>query len=147
MTCAPSADSDQPGPTPSLFKVFAVRMKKAWVLSYPLSAERKCWSDWAEAQADLSLRWAHMPFCWFCHDAAHVLSRFQVEAKTGRTYSYVNVIDKVERLAAGLRELGMGPGDVLCMMTYNRIDIPIFTLAVNLIGGVYQPLSPANTNG
>ena len=25
------------------------------------------------AQADLSFRWAHMPFCWFCHDAAHIL--------------------------------------------------------------------------
>ena len=22
-------------------------------------------------QADPSLRWAHMPFCWFCHEAAH----------------------------------------------------------------------------
>ena len=22
--------------------------------------------------ADLSLRWAHMPFCWFCHEAAHL---------------------------------------------------------------------------
>ena len=29
------------------------------------------WSDWADAQADLSLRMAHMPFCWFCHAAAH----------------------------------------------------------------------------
>ena len=26
--------------------VFAVRMKKAWVLSYPLSAQRRLWSDW-----------------------------------------------------------------------------------------------------
>ena len=33
---APSKDSDQPGHSPSLIKVFAVRMKKAWVLSYPL---------------------------------------------------------------------------------------------------------------
>ena len=24
------------------------------------------------AQADLSLRWAHMPFCWFCHEAAQL---------------------------------------------------------------------------
>ena len=24
------------------------------------------------AQADLSLRWEHMPFCWFCHEAAHI---------------------------------------------------------------------------
>ena len=71
----------------------------------------------------------------------------QVETKTGRSYSYANVIDRIERLAAGLRELGMGPGDVLCMMTYNHIHIPIFTLAVSMIGGVYQPLSPVNTNG
>ena len=28
--------------------------------------------DWADAQADLSLRWAHMPLCWFCHEAAHL---------------------------------------------------------------------------
>ena len=24
----------------------------------------------ADAQADLSLHWAHMQFCWFCHEAA-----------------------------------------------------------------------------
>ena len=36
--CAPSDDSDQPGHPPSLIRVFAVRMKKPWVLSYPLSA-------------------------------------------------------------------------------------------------------------
>ena len=35
MTCAPSEDSDQPGHPPSLIRVFAVRMKKAWVLTYP----------------------------------------------------------------------------------------------------------------
>ena len=31
------------------------------------------WSDWADAQAGLSLRWAHMPFCWFCHEVAQIL--------------------------------------------------------------------------
>ena len=31
---------------------------------------RRLWSDWVDAQADLSLRWAHMPFFWFCHVAA-----------------------------------------------------------------------------
>ena len=34
-------------------------MKKAWFLSYPMSAQRRFWSDWADGQADLSLRWAH----------------------------------------------------------------------------------------
>ena len=38
MGCAPSEDSDQPGHPPSLIRVFAVRLKKAWVLSYPISA-------------------------------------------------------------------------------------------------------------
>ena len=27
-----------------------------------------------DAQADLSLRWAHMPFCWFCHEAAQMVT-------------------------------------------------------------------------
>ena len=40
MVCAPSKDSDQPGHPPSLIRVFAVRMKKAWVLRYPLSASK-----------------------------------------------------------------------------------------------------------
>ena len=55
------------------WSVFAVRMKKAWVFSYPLSAQRRLWSDWADTQADMSLYWAHMPFCWFCHEAAQIL--------------------------------------------------------------------------
>ena len=63
--CVPSKDSDQPGHLPSLIRVFAVHMKKAWVLSYPLSAQRRLWSDWADAQADLSLRWEHTHFVCF----------------------------------------------------------------------------------
>ena len=63
--CAPSEDSDQPGRPPSLIRVFTVCMKKPWVLSYPFSAQRRLWSDWADAQADLSLRWAHNHFVGF----------------------------------------------------------------------------------
>ena len=37
-------------------------MKKAWVLSYPLSAQRRLRSDWADAQADPRLRWPHSHF-------------------------------------------------------------------------------------
>ena len=80
---AHSKDSDQTGRMPrliwvfagrppSLIRVFAVRMMKAWTLSYPLSTQQRLWSDWADAQADLSLRWAHMSGCWFCHVAAHI---------------------------------------------------------------------------
>ena len=41
MACAPSKDSDHPGHPPSLIRVFAVRMNKNLVLSYPLSAKRR----------------------------------------------------------------------------------------------------------
>ena len=54
-----------------VWSVFAVRMKKAWALSYPLSAQRWLWSDWVDAQADLSLRWAHTHFVFFFHVVAH----------------------------------------------------------------------------
>ena len=70
--CAPSEDSDEPGRPPSLIRVFAVRMMKAWTLSCPLSAERRLWSDWAEAKADLSLRWVHSHFVGF------VMSRLKI---------------------------------------------------------------------
>ena len=65
MAYAPSKESDQPEHLPSLIRVSAVRMKKAWVLGYPLSTQRRLWSDWADAQADLGLRWAHSHFAGF----------------------------------------------------------------------------------
>ena len=46
-----------------VIKDFDVRIKKAWVLSYPLSTQRRLWSNWADAR--LSLRWAHSYFVGF----------------------------------------------------------------------------------
>ena len=43
------------------------------------------WLDWADAQADPSLRWAHMPFCWFCHEAALLygfMEYYEINVKT-----------------------------------------------------------------
>ena len=60
----PSEDLDQPHRPPSLIRVFTVHMKKAWVLSYPLSVQQRLWSDCV----DLIFFWAHVPFCWFCHE-------------------------------------------------------------------------------
>ena len=73
LTCAPSKDSDQPGHPPSLIRVFAVRSMGSYGSKFSSCAQRRLWSDGADAQADLSLRWAHRPFCWFCHDAAQML--------------------------------------------------------------------------
>ena len=80
--CAPSEDSDQPGHPPSLIKVFSVRMKKTWILSYPLNTQRRLWSDWADAQADLSLRWAHTHFVGF------VMSQLSCSCKLSDTANF-----------------------------------------------------------
>ena len=47
-------DSDHPGHPPTVIRVFAARMKKVWVLSYPLSTHRR-----------LRLAWAHTHFVDF----------------------------------------------------------------------------------
>ena len=38
----------------------------------PSYGQQRHWSDWADAQADMSLCWVHVPFCWFCHEAAQI---------------------------------------------------------------------------
>ena len=55
MACVPSEDSDQPGHLPNPIRI----LKKAWLLNNPLSAQQRLWSDWNDAQSDLSLRWVH----------------------------------------------------------------------------------------
>ena len=86
------ATTDQPGHPPGLIRVFAVRMMKACVLSYQLSAQQRLSSDWADAQADLSLRWAHIHFVVFvmrglifngalhCNQETFMASIFQQQA-------------------------------------------------------------------
>ena len=63
-------DSDQPGHPPSLIRVFAVRSMGSLGPNFASGGQRWLWSDWADAQADLSLRWAHRSFCWFCRAVA-----------------------------------------------------------------------------
>ena len=63
MACAPSKNSDQPGQPPSLIRVLAVHMKKAWVLSYPLSVQR------GRLRRLIWVFTGHT-FCWFCHAQA-----------------------------------------------------------------------------
>ena len=69
-------------------QVFPTRRTQR-ILRYirPVWSESSLWAQWVTKdpsflhvdsktlirQADLSLRWAHMPFCWFCHEAAQVV--------------------------------------------------------------------------
>ena len=66
MTWAPSEDSDQPGHPPSLIRVLALHLMGSWGPKVSSCWQRRFWSVWAEAQADLNLRWAHRSFCLTC---------------------------------------------------------------------------------
>ena len=56
----------------------------AWRSIESLSTHRvysEDWSDRAYAQADLSLRWAHRSFCWFCCATAHFMYFCRIDNK------------------------------------------------------------------
>ena len=60
LTYRPNEDSNEPANACSLISVFIVRIKKLCILGYPKCVQWRFWSDCANAQADLNLRWAHM---------------------------------------------------------------------------------------
>ena len=124
MACVPSKDSDQPGHLPSLIRVFTVCMKKPWVLSYPLSAQQILWSDWADAQANLSFRWAHMPFCWFCHvyhDSSKICSTNVWLTFFHWFYSHLPDLPNIFRLTYLSKPCRPGPS---CSKLRQRCKIP-----------------------
>ena len=71
MTVRPAKTQDQPGHPPSLIRVFAVCMKKAWVLTYLLRIQWRlirlggC-PGWSESSLGTQ------SFCWFCHEVARM---------------------------------------------------------------------------
>ena len=68
MACVPCKDSDQPGHLPSLIRVFAVRMKKCWVLSYPWSTGCTC-----HLVGFVMLR-----LTWYCQAVVNINSPFRI---------------------------------------------------------------------
>ena len=83
MICVPSKDSDQPGHPPSLIRVFAVRLVGSWGPMF-LQADSEDWSDWADAQADLSLLGAHVILLVLSWGGS-----FEVEAATAKWWEVV----------------------------------------------------------
>ena len=57
--CAPSEHSDQPAHPPSLIRVCAVHLMGSQGPKVSSCGQRRLWSVWADAQADLSFCWGH----------------------------------------------------------------------------------------
>ena len=71
MTCAPIEDSNQSAHPHGLVRLFFVRMNTLCILGDPKCVQWRFWSDCANAQADLNLRWAHIKGT-FSDDAVHL---------------------------------------------------------------------------
>ena len=71
ITCVPRRESDQPwASAQSDQSSLSVCRNFGSLSTHWLHSE--LWSNCTEAQADLSLRWVHMSFCWFCGAAAQI---------------------------------------------------------------------------
>ena len=53
-------------------------------------AHSELWSDWADAQADLSLRRVHRSYCWFCCVAASEQQSLKDDNQPLRTHSLIS---------------------------------------------------------
>ena len=73
MTFAPSEDPDQPRHPPGLIRSLCCPQDETLGPQLPPRALQRLWSDWVDAQADLSLRWVHRSVWRFCHEAAQLL--------------------------------------------------------------------------
>ena len=146
MACAPSEDSDHPGHLPRLIRVFAVCMKKAWVLSYSLSAQRSFWCPvWSESSLGAQ------SFCWFCHEAAHLTIFFSIIGcgLTQVQYAFANITSKsrlaVKFFAKVIRWVKHITQSRLCLKFFVKCAFRL-VLSVTNIGGYWYRLVPMVTN-
>ena len=68
-----------------------------------------------------------------------------VESPTGRTITYGELADKIERAARGLHALGFEQGDVLAIYSPNIPEYAICFHAVSLLGGINTTINPLYT--
>ena len=66
-------------------------------------------------------------------------------ASPSRSISYSQALTTVRKLIAGLRHLGVQPGDCVCIHSFNDIEYIILALAIIGSGGVWAGTNPAYT--
>ena len=59
-----------------------------------------------------------------------------------RSLTYRELKEQVDRCAAFLKSIGIGPGDVVTMQFPNRVEFPIVFFSLELIGAIANKISP-----
>ena len=81
-TCVTSKDSGQPVNPPSIARVLVYLSSHSLEAAEGPCDQRRLWSDCADAQADLNLRWSHKSYCRFCHALAPMVKVLIKKKKT-----------------------------------------------------------------
>ena len=84
----------------------------------------------------------------FEHTVGRVADRIAVRTKGGEeTFTWSQIRDRADALAAGLRKLGVGKGDSVALMLGNRPEFHVADVAVMTLGAtpfsIYQTYAPA----
>ena len=64
-----------------------------------------------------------------------------VVTESGRTRTNSELLERVKILAASLEDLGIGRGDIVALLMYNRVEFIELVFAVNRIGAAFLPLN------
>ena len=100
MICASSEDSDQLGLRPvwsesslSAWRKLGSLATKYW--NFTLRTQRRLWSDWADAQVDLTLRWAHSHFVGFV--MRRLICMVRISDRVLQCFSHITTVSGCDR--------------------------------------------------
>ena len=69
----------------------------------------------------------------------------QVDAATGKSYTFTELLDNIKHFASGLHKLGVKNGDVIAISSPNTIDYPVWVFAGLSVGAIVTTANPSYT--
>ncbi len=89
-----------------------------------------------------SKAWQDITFYDFIEKRAHEHPDRLVFIDETRSLTYGQLKNEVDRCAAFLKSIGIGPGDVVTIQFPNRVEFPIVFFSLELIGAIANKISP-----
>ena len=86
--------------------------------------------------------WHDVTFYSFIEKGAREHPDRLVFVDENRSLTYAQLKEQVDRCAAFLKSIGIGPGDVVTMQFPNRVEFPIVFFSLELIGAIANKISP-----
>ncbi len=102
-------------------------------------SEGKPWAHWC-VDGEMNIVHNLLDKCAGTEIDNRLAIKSEIEDGTTRTVTYKQLRDEVNKMAAGLRDLGLGKGDAIGVFMPMVPEIVIAMLAIIKIGGIFLPL-------